>query len=280
MSSRSTSCTTGTGSTASAAFTSSNAWCRWKTPPVLKEIVRQDRALRPRLAARGHQADGRGPRRHAELPDGGLYAGHRLPGPRQGRDADRRARSDDGRGRRPALSRQGRAGDRRPDQGDVSRVGGLGGRGRQGRPGRACSSPTSCAGFSFGRRANDADLDHSRRHLLDGARLRPPNGRNRRHACSSPGRDMDDLKALAADLDGARRGRGGGASTSTPRDPATFAPDRQEVLGGADGAVNAAVFVGSMPSQAEIDADPAPDRRRGAPTISPAPPGSCTSSPR
>jgi len=69
------------------------------------------------------------------------------------------------------------------------------------------------------------------------------------------GRRMDDLAASAADAT-AR-----GASNATPvafdaRDPATF----QAVIDGAvalDGELNCAVFVGSMPAQEAIDADPA-----------------------
>ena len=69
------------------------------------------------------------------------------------------------------------------------------------------------------------------------------------------GRDMEDLAATAADAE-AR-----GAPFAEPmkldvRDPATFQPilDR---LAREDGALSAAVFVGSMPPQEEIDADPA-----------------------
>lgn len=68
------------------------------------------------------------------------------------------------------------------------------------------------------------------------------------------GRDMDDLAAQAADC----RMRGAPAAEALAfdaRDPATFAP----VIGRAEaqeGQINAAVFVGSMPAQAEIDADP------------------------
>ena len=69
------------------------------------------------------------------------------------------------------------------------------------------------------------------------------------------GRDMDDLTAQAADatLRGATMAE---AVAFDARDPATFAPliDR---LRDRAGQVNAAVFVGSMPAQALIDADPA-----------------------
>src|SRR5690606_28974405 len=68
------------------------------------------------------------------------------------------------------------------------------------------------------------------------------------------GRDGEDLAALAADA----RLRGAAAAeqmASDARDPATFAAiiDR---AGAAPGPVNAAVFVGSMPPQVEIDRDP------------------------
>ena len=69
------------------------------------------------------------------------------------------------------------------------------------------------------------------------------------------GRDMDDLKALATDLD-ARGAAAAAALFFDAGDPATFAPI-VKVLGATEGQVNAAVFVGWMPSQAEIDADPA-----------------------
>ena len=69
------------------------------------------------------------------------------------------------------------------------------------------------------------------------------------------GRDMDDLKTVAADC--AARG----APLAEPiafnaRDPKSFTPilDR---AGKVDGTLSVAVFVGSMPSQDEIDADPA-----------------------
>jgi len=69
------------------------------------------------------------------------------------------------------------------------------------------------------------------------------------------GRDQADLATLAADcrLRGARLAE---AIAFDARDPATFAAilSRAETEGGH---LNAAVFVGSMPPQAEIDADPA-----------------------
>ena len=69
------------------------------------------------------------------------------------------------------------------------------------------------------------------------------------------GRDMDDLQALATDL-GARGAAAAAALYFDAADPDTFAPI-VKVLEEAEGQVNAAVFVGWMPSQAEIDADPA-----------------------
>jgi len=68
------------------------------------------------------------------------------------------------------------------------------------------------------------------------------------------GRDMDDLSATAADAE-ARGARFAEPMPLDVRDAATFQPilDR---LGREDGALNAAVFVGSMPPQEAIDADP------------------------
>ncbi len=68
------------------------------------------------------------------------------------------------------------------------------------------------------------------------------------------GRDLTDLEASAADA----RARGAAAAQVhhfDARDPATFAPiiDAARDL---DGEVNCAVFVGSMPEQSAIDADP------------------------
>jgi short-subunit dehydrogenase len=69
------------------------------------------------------------------------------------------------------------------------------------------------------------------------------------------GRDMDDLAALAADcqLRGARLAE---AMAFDARNPKGFAAliERMEAE---EGELNAAVFVGSMPEQSEIDADPA-----------------------
>jgi short-subunit dehydrogenase len=69
------------------------------------------------------------------------------------------------------------------------------------------------------------------------------------------GRDMDDLKTVAADcvLRGAPICE---AIRFDARDPASFAPiiARAEAE---EGQISAAVFVGSMPDQGDIDADPA-----------------------
>lgn len=75
------------------------------------------------------------------------------------------------------------------------------------------------------------------------------------HTVIVAGRDMDDLKSLAADL----RARGATEATAMPfdaRDPKSFAPivNKVELE---PGEISVACFVGSMPSQAEIDADPA-----------------------
>lgn len=69
------------------------------------------------------------------------------------------------------------------------------------------------------------------------------------------GRDTDDLARDAADA----RVRGAPLAETLrfdARDPDTFAPIVNR-LAACEGPVSAAVFVGSMPSQAEIDADPA-----------------------
>lgn len=76
----------------------------------------------------------------------------------------------------------------------------------------------------------------------------------RGHALLLAGRDLEDIKRLAADCT-AR-----GASLAAPvafdaRDPATFAPILER-LSAQEGILNAAVFVGSMPEQSQIDADP------------------------
>jgi short-subunit dehydrogenase len=69
------------------------------------------------------------------------------------------------------------------------------------------------------------------------------------------GRDMDDLRATATDcgLSGAPVAE---AIRFDARDPATFAPILKRA-GDIDGGISVAVFVGSMPSQDEIDAAPA-----------------------
>ncbi|MBM7068202.1 SDR family NAD(P)-dependent oxidoreductase [Actibacterium sp. 188UL27-1] len=68
------------------------------------------------------------------------------------------------------------------------------------------------------------------------------------------GRDMADLEATAADctLRGARLAE---AVKFDARDPSTFGPILER-LGKEDGSLNCACFVGSMPPQADIDADP------------------------
>lgn len=68
------------------------------------------------------------------------------------------------------------------------------------------------------------------------------------------GRRMDDLNAIAVDAEA----RGASSATAVmfdARDPATFQAilDQSALI---DGKVNCAVFVGSMPAQEAIDADP------------------------
>ncbi|MFD0980240.1 SDR family NAD(P)-dependent oxidoreductase [Tropicimonas aquimaris] len=68
------------------------------------------------------------------------------------------------------------------------------------------------------------------------------------------GRDMTDLEASAADC----RLRGAAMAEAVrfdARDPDTFEPILER-MAATSGTLNAAVFVGSMPPQAEIDADP------------------------
>ncbi|MDJ1006961.1 MAG: SDR family NAD(P)-dependent oxidoreductase [Paracoccaceae bacterium] len=69
------------------------------------------------------------------------------------------------------------------------------------------------------------------------------------------GRDLDDIAASTADAS-ARGAPLAEAMAFDARDPETFAPiiDRARAL---DGPVSVAVFVGSMPPQEAIDADPA-----------------------
>ncbi|SMH53069.1 SDR family oxidoreductase [Maritimibacter sp. HL-12] len=68
------------------------------------------------------------------------------------------------------------------------------------------------------------------------------------------GRDMDELKALATDLS-ARGAAAADAIRFDVRDAGTFAPIIRKVEL-EPGEINVAVFVGSMPLQAQIDADP------------------------
>ena len=68
------------------------------------------------------------------------------------------------------------------------------------------------------------------------------------------GRDMDDLTRSASDL--VQRGTDAVAMKFDARDMATFQPIIDHAAK-QEGIVNAAVFVGSMPEQAAIDADPA-----------------------
>lgn len=69
------------------------------------------------------------------------------------------------------------------------------------------------------------------------------------------GRDIDELRAIAADCK-ARGAALGEAIAFDARDPASFPPiiERAKALGGV---LSAAVFVGSMPDQSDIDANPA-----------------------
>ena len=69
------------------------------------------------------------------------------------------------------------------------------------------------------------------------------------------GRDADDLAATAADC-AARGAPVGEAIPFDARDPSTFGPIAERA-GRISGEIGIAVFVGSMPSQTEIDADPA-----------------------
>jgi len=69
------------------------------------------------------------------------------------------------------------------------------------------------------------------------------------------GRDMDDLARSAADC-AARGAETAEALRFDARKPAGFAPICER-LAAEDGVLNVAVFVGSMPDQADIDATPA-----------------------
>lgn len=68
------------------------------------------------------------------------------------------------------------------------------------------------------------------------------------------GRDMDDLKRLASDC-GARGAAETEAIAFDARKPETFGK-LIEALARKEGMLNAAVFVGSMPDQEDIDSDP------------------------
>lgn len=74
------------------------------------------------------------------------------------------------------------------------------------------------------------------------------------HSLLLAGRDMDDIKRLAADCT-ARGAPMAEAVTFDARKPATFTP-LIEKLSDQEGMLNAAVFVGSMPEQEAIDNDP------------------------
>ena len=76
----------------------------------------------------------------------------------------------------------------------------------------------------------------------------------RGHGLILAGRDMEDLAATAADCS-ARGAPAAQALAFDARDPASFAPIL-EAARQTGGTVNAAVFVGSMPPQEAIDADP------------------------
>jgi short-subunit dehydrogenase len=77
----------------------------------------------------------------------------------------------------------------------------------------------------------------------------------RGHSVILAGRDMGDLKALAADL-AARGAAAAWAMKFDARDPATFAAIIRKVET-EPGEISVACFVGSMPTQARIDADTA-----------------------
>lgn len=77
----------------------------------------------------------------------------------------------------------------------------------------------------------------------------------REHILVIAGRDLDELKALARDLE-ARGAPEATAMHFDARDPASFAPIIRKVEV-EPGEISVASFVGSMPTQAQIDADPA-----------------------
>ena len=68
------------------------------------------------------------------------------------------------------------------------------------------------------------------------------------------GRNMDELSTCASDAK-ARGARFAEPIKLDMRDPATFGPILER-LGNEEGTLNAAVFTGSMPPQADVDADP------------------------
>lgn len=68
------------------------------------------------------------------------------------------------------------------------------------------------------------------------------------------GRDMDELTAMATDL-GVRGAPFAEAMAFDARDENSFAPILERAAD-LDGSISVAVFVGSMPAQADIDADP------------------------
>ena len=75
---------------------------------------------------------------------------------------------------------------------------------------------------------------------------------DRGHSLVLAGRDMEDLRATAADA----RARGAARARRSISMPATRPPSVPSSTAAGSGVINAAVFVGSMPDQADIDADP------------------------
>jgi short-subunit dehydrogenase len=75
------------------------------------------------------------------------------------------------------------------------------------------------------------------------------------HSVLIAGRDRQDLDALATDC-GLRGAPVSEALSFDARDPSGY-PALRDRLAATDGVVNVAVFVGSMPPQEDIDADPA-----------------------
>ena len=74
------------------------------------------------------------------------------------------------------------------------------------------------------------------------------------HALVLCGRKMNEMASDAQDLE-ARGASNAVVSELDIRDPASFAPIIEEARG-RSGLINVAVFVGTMPEQSEIDADP------------------------